>query len=43
LLQRQVAAVRMDLQHKASWQCPQASDSSLDLFRMSANAGDEKT
>jgi hypothetical protein len=32
----------MDLQPKAWWQYAQAADSWLDLFRMAANAGDEK-
>jgi hypothetical protein len=36
-------AARVDLQPKAQWQCAQEADSWLDLFRMAANAGDEKT
>jgi hypothetical protein len=42
LLRRQAAAARVDQRPKAQGQCAQAADSWLDLFRMAANAGDEK-
>jgi hypothetical protein len=42
LLWRQAAAVRVDLQPKARWQCAWVADSGLDLFQMAASVEDGK-
>jgi hypothetical protein len=42
LWRRQLAAVRVDLQFPAQWQCALAADYLLDLFQMAASVGCEK-
>jgi hypothetical protein len=42
LLRRQAAAVHVDLQPRAHWQCARVATSWLDLFQMAANAEDGK-